>query len=109
MQKLSGSNVIEDQDFERSSKKSVEDCESECLNDEWCQAMFYLNGFCFIVYKDVPTKPYSGIALYYDKVCNHSYSKYSKMCFVTTHIKYQSAWNFDTVDALWIALNGRYH
>lgn len=84
MQKLSGSYVVEDQDIERATKKSVEDCERECLNDEKCRAIFYVNGFCFIVYKDVPPKPYTGTALYYDKVCTNS--KNSKMCFVTTHV-----------------------
>lgn len=78
LQKLSGSNVVEDKDVERIAKKSVEDCERECLNDEKCRALYYLNGFCFIVYKDTPPKSYTGTALYYDKVCNHTYSKYSK-------------------------------
>lgn len=76
MQKLSGNNVVKDADVERGVKKSLSDCESECLNDEKCQAMYYANGFCFIVYKDVPPEPYTSTALYYDKVCNHTYSKY---------------------------------
>lgn len=80
LQKLSESNVVEDRDVERATKKSAEDCERECLNDEKCRAVYYLNGFCFIVYKDVPPKPYTGStpSLYYHKVCNHTYSKYSK-------------------------------
>lgn len=78
LQKRSGNFVVGDEDLERASKKSVEDCESECLNDEKCRVMYYANNFCFIVYKDVPPKPYTNTALYYDKVCNHTYSKYSK-------------------------------
>lgn len=87
MQKLSGSYVVKDQDVERANKKSAEACESECLNDEKCRAIYHTQGFCFIVYKDVSPLPFSGTTLYYDKVCNHTYSKYSKMCFVATHVK----------------------
>lgn len=79
LQKQSGNYVVGDTDYESVNKKTLGDCESDCLNDEKCRVMYYVNGFCFIVYKDVPSKPYSGIALYYDKVCNHTYSKYSKI------------------------------
>lgn len=92
LQKLTGNYVVEDKDFERATKKSVEDCERECLNDEKCQAMYYANGFCFIVYKDVPPKPYSGVALYYEKVRRHS--KYLKMYFVTTRVNKSMCFKF---------------
>lgn len=88
LQKLSESYLHRDVDIERAFKTSLSSCESECLSDEKCQSMFYINGFCFIVYIDVPPEPYHYTALYYDKVCNHTYSKYSlKMWFVTTHVK----------------------
>lgn len=76
LQKLSGSYVVEDKNYERANKKSLDDCQTECLNDEKCRAMYHENGFCFIIYKDVPPTAYSGAALFYDKVCNHTYSKY---------------------------------
>lgn len=76
LQKRSGNYVVGDTEYERATKKSVEACESECMNDEKCRAMYYANGFCFIVYMDVLPKEYTGTALYYDKVCNHTYSKY---------------------------------
>lgn len=87
LQKWSGNYVVGDADVERIYKTYLWDCESECLNDEKCRAMYYTHGFCFIVYKDVPPAPYHDITFYYDKVCNHTYSKYSKMCFVNTHVK----------------------
>lgn len=76
LQKRSGNYAVGDTEYERATKKSAEACESECLNDEKCRAMYYVYGFCFILYKDVPPKEYSGTSLYYDKVCNHTYSKY---------------------------------
>lgn len=113
LKKRSGNYLVGDKDFERAYKTSVGDCESECLNDEKCRVMFYINAFCFIVYKDVPPVPYTGISLYFDKVCK--YSKYTKTCFVTTHLekKYRIClkfchsffvFKFDTVNAFWIVL-----
>lgn len=84
LQILTGNYIVKDEHFERATKKSLEDCESECLDDEKCRVIVYENGFCFIVYKDVPPIPYSSVALYYEKVCRHS--TYSKMYFVTTHV-----------------------
>lgn len=92
LQKLTGNYVVKDEHFERLTKKSVEDCESECLNDEKCQAMYYSIGFCFIVYKDVPPIPYSGVALYYKKILRHG--KYLKMYLVTTRVNKSMCFKF---------------
>ena len=78
MVKRSAETVAADTDYEKAYKDTLEKCVTNCLIDEKCKAMYYSNGFCFIIYKDAPTlKPYTG-ASYFDKVCNHTYSKY---CF----------------------------
>ena len=68
--------VAADDDYEDAYKSTLELCRTNCLNDEKCKAMYYSNGFCFIIYKDNPkTRAYAKSA-YFDKVCNHTYSKY---------------------------------
>lgn len=78
LQERSGNYVVSDTDYERFIKTSLENCKSECLNDEKCRATYFVSGFCFIVYKDVPPKLFTDISLYFDKVC--TYSKYLDMC-----------------------------
>lgn len=57
-------------------KTPLESCKNDCNQDENCNAIHYINGFCFIIYKKSPTlNPYTD-ALYFDKVCNHTYSKF---------------------------------
>ena len=69
--------VVHDEDYERAIKKdTLQDCKTDCMNDEKCKAMYYSNGFCFIVYLDAPRIILYTGSEYYDKVCNHTYSKY---------------------------------
>lgn len=79
-----GNYFVEDEYIERVIKKFFEDCESECLDDEKCCVIVYVNGFCFIVYKDVFFILYGFVVLYYEKVCR--YSMYLKMYFVIMYV-----------------------
>lgn len=67
-----GEFVVFDEDVERSYKTSFDSCKSDCLKSTQCRTMYRLNGFCFIVNKDVEHSPYAGSMLYH-KVCTGIY------------------------------------
>ncbi|XP_056017716.1 sushi, von Willebrand factor type A, EGF and pentraxin domain-containing protein 1-like isoform X1 [Ostrea edulis] len=81
LQERSGSFVVDDADYERAQKKSLALCKEECLQEEKCKAIYHLNSFCFIIYKDLSPKVYvSGGSRYFDKICNHTYLFSGKQC-----------------------------
>lgn len=63
-----GEFVVSDGDYERAYKTTLDSCKSDCLKSTQCRAMYYLNGFCFIVNKDVERRPFAG-PMFYLKVC----------------------------------------
>ena len=68
--------VVDDTDYEKAYKSSLINCIQNCIQDANCKAAHYSNGFCFIIYMDVPRLiPYPGSS-YFDKVCNITYRKY---------------------------------
>lgn len=70
-----GEFVVFDEDVERSFKTSFDSCKSDCLKSTQCRTMYRLNGFRFIVNKDVEHSPYAGSMLYY-KVCTGIYGMF---------------------------------
>lgn len=57
-------------------KTPLESCKNDCNQDEKCNAIHYIKGFCFIIYNKNPSIQFYADALYFDKVCNHTYSKF---------------------------------
>lgn len=63
-----GEFTVSDKDVELLYKSSLDSCKSDCLKSTQCRIMFHINGFCFIVNKDVDHSPYPG-SMFYLKVC----------------------------------------
>lgn len=72
----SGEWAASDEDYEKAYKTPLESCKNDCNQDEKCNAIYYTGGFCFMIYKKTPTIISYDDALYFDKVCNHTYSKF---------------------------------
>lgn len=70
-----GDFVVSDGDHGSSYKTSFDACKSDCLKSTQCRAMYYLNGFCSTINKDVVPIPCTGSMLYY-KACTGIYGKY---------------------------------
>lgn len=67
-----GDFVVSDGDHESSYKTSFDACKSDCLKSTQCRAMYYLNGFCSTINKDVVPIPCTGSMFYY-KACTGIY------------------------------------
>lgn len=72
----SGEWVASDDYVEDAYKTPLESCKNDCNQDEKCNAIYYTGGFCFIIYDKNPIINSYADALYFDKVCNHTYSKF---------------------------------
>lgn len=82
---LSGGWAVADTEIERNSKTTFESCKTNCIQDVKCNAMYYLNGFCFIVYNKNPARSSYAGSSYLSKVCNHTYGKFLLLSFKFIH------------------------
>lgn len=74
----SGEWAAADAEIKKSYKTTLESCKNDCNQDEECSAMYYIHKpeFCFIIYIKTPTLSLYAGSSYFNKVCNHTYSKF---------------------------------